>query len=235
MRISTLPEVLVAAWMVAGLPSSFGVMTLTLQNGSGAPITILDNGPGDLTSTQVGQITVMGALLGSVWQAFDVHAGLSKPVVGSQMDPRLDVLVNANSTGPGMLTITLVDTDFGPFAFGGGAAHLQGGGVTGGQVIASALVNNSVVAQIGQLRGGAWDRTATGSANGLDFSFSTGIQVVIHHTATGQSHTGGNIDLRIVPVPEPSTMLAGACLLLPFALGAVRQSRSSKRRTIQGS
>jgi hypothetical protein len=41
------------------------------------------------------------------------------------------------------------------------------------------------------------------------------------------SYSGGTLRLNAVPVPEPTTMVAGAMLLLPFGMSAIRIMRKS--------
>lgn len=217
------PAVLAAGLLAASLTSSPGAMTLSLDAGPGPDVTIVDNGAGDMLSAP-GAILWIGSLPNSPWY-LTVSAGLGKPIVGSQFDPRIDLLVNANSWAAGDLTVRLADSGFGPFAVGAGNATLWAGGI-GGSMTASGTVNDSVVASLGPFLNGAWDDTTTGIAGGLTSTFTIGETVTIHHAAAG--HSGGDFEFRITPVPEPSTLLAGACLLLPLALG-IRNFRASKR------
>lgn len=211
---------LAAGLLAFGSTPSRGALTLTFDAGVGSKITVVDGGANDRHSSP-GAILWIGSIPGSPW-FLTIGAGLGKPVVGSQFDPRLDLLVNANSTGAGTLTIELSDDGFGPFVSGAGMAQLSAGGL-GGKVTVSAIVNNVSVATLGPFNALAWDGTTVGLANGLAGSFSIGERVVIEHA--GRGHSGGDFEMKIIPVPEPSTVLAGLCMLLPFALGALRHFR----------
>lgn len=87
-----------------------GGAELDISSG-GTDITVVDNGPGDTSSSTVGQILWAGTLNG--WN-FTVTVGDSKPLLGSATSPQLDLSVIANSPGNGNLTVKLTDTDFGP-------------------------------------------------------------------------------------------------------------------------
>src|SRR5687767_366731 len=92
-----------AVLITAGMTASAGLqMRLT----SGATIiTVIDQGAGDL-SPNVGQILFVGEV-GPVF-TFNVHAGVSKPVLGDAANPHLDLQATAFTfDGGGLSTLTV--------------------------------------------------------------------------------------------------------------------------------
>jgi hypothetical protein len=209
---------LVAGFVAIGMTPAFASLQMTLSDGAGHSRTIIDNVLND-SDTKVGEMTFIGAV-GGVWQ-FDIDVALSKPVIGGQFQPTMDLSIqSAYSTGAGTLTITLSDSGFGPLAGDTGVATLTMGGlnIPTGSVTVNGKVNTTTVVSLGPLFGTPWSGTAQGGASGLASSFGLTEQVIIQHNGAG--NTGGDIFLSVIP--ETSTWIAGACLLLPFSASAVR-------------
>lgn len=219
----------VVALVVTSIVSAFGTLTMTLDDGSGHPVSIVDNGTGD-TYPIAGVILWMGPLPGGIWSG-NIDVGLSKPLVGGQFDPQMDLSISqAYSTRAGTLTITFTDTGFGPLGNKNGIATLAMGGANNQRSIAAyGQVNGSTVVSLGPLTSSPWSGTAQGNASSLDSSFSLTEKVVIVHT--GKGYTMGDISLQVEVVPESTTMIAGAFALLPVGFSCYRCFRKRKQAT----
>jgi hypothetical protein len=211
-----------AGLLVAGMLPAKASFVLTLDDGAGHTASVTDDGAGDLASSTPGAIVWFGAL--GAWN-MNIDVGLSKPLIGGALHPDLLLTVeSANSTGPGTLTITLSDTGFGPL--GNGTASLQMGGLlSNGSVNASGQVNGITVVQTGPVSSNPWVSAVTGNVTGSSLPFTLQETFVITHTSAGS--TGGNADLTIdaPAVPEASTLISGAMLLLPFGAAGFRVLR----------
>jgi hypothetical protein len=219
LRVAVAVVGLVAASMVP----AYATFTMVLDDGAGHKKTITDGSSMDKSST-AGEILFIGSL--GIWSG-NVEVALSKPVVGDPMNPQMDLSIqNISSTGVGTLTITISDTGFGPFPGGTGLATLtMGGTLSNGSITGSGQVNGSTVVSLGPFTTSAWNGTASGVVTGLGTStFSIGEQVVVSHSAAGIS--GGDIFLTVVP--EPTTLIAGALLLLPFGASTLRILRKAR-------
>ena len=205
-----------AVFLVAGMMSADAALVMTLSDGITADTrTIVDNGMGDL-KTLTGEILFSGAI--GVWK-LNVDMGTSKPQIGGQFNPEMDLSVaTATSTGAGTLTITLSDTGFGPLTGNKGFVTIgMGGTLNTGSVRASGQVNGTTVVTDPSFNTASWHGSATGIASGLESPFSLEETVVITHPGAGQ--TSGDFTEDVVLVPEASTFIAGALLLLPFVAG----------------
>jgi hypothetical protein len=217
---------LVAALLVASMVPAYGTLTLTLDDGQNVK-TITDGGVDDLYPT-AGVIFWMGSLPNSIW-SFNIDVGISKPAVGGQFKPEMDLSIqSAYSTGAGTLTITLTDTQFGPLGGDNGIATLAMGGANNQKSItALGQVNGSTVVQIGPLYGTPWSGTSQGNASGLAAEFSLTEKIVIEHSGAG--YTMGDISLQVAAVPEPTTVIVGALLLLPLGFQCIRSWKNPKK------
>jgi hypothetical protein len=227
---------LVKATTLAAVVFAFGVsaaratLMLTISDGIAADtVTVSDNGTGDL-SKSLGAILWIGKV-GSWSLNFDL--GLSKPVIGTATHPEMDLAIaSASSTGAGTLTITLSDTSFtalpkktGVVDFSmGGTTTTVGGNTTKDTITGSASVNGTPVAGLGPLNGSSWSNSVLSSSTQFGSTFGLSETVVITHT-TGKNVTAGDIELSVQPVPEPTSIIAGCLLLLPFGWSALRKLR----------
>ena len=217
----------IAAVMAAGILTSSAALTaMTITDGT-TTTTILDGGVGDVNPS-AGAVTWVGGL--GNW-TFTVDTGTSKPLIGGVFNPLMDLNFVANSTGAGTLTITFTDDGFGPLSSDAASPRLTiGGGLNpGASLTYSALVAGdlitmpTILAPSPSAGAYAYANTVYGNADGLSLSsFSLVQTVVINHSTAGI--TSGNADI-LVPVPEPTTMIAGALLLLPFAASTLRWKR----------
>lgn len=212
----------VACLVAASLVSANATLTLTLDDGLGHTATLNDGGSGMLTYS--------GPLAGSVWNA-EIDIALTKPIIGGLFDPQLDVNIqSSSSTGAGTLTITAISTGFGPLGGDIGLATLVGGGASGGpgkSLTAYGLVNGGQVVSIGPFTTPAWNGTSSANASGLSAMFSIGEKIVITHTGLANGPKG-NINFDVIAVPEPTTVVAGALLLLPFGASTLRILRRNR-------
>jgi hypothetical protein len=83
-------------------------LTMQLQVGAGAPVTVQDNGPDD-TEPQVGAIAFVGPVGG---YQVSVFVGLSKPVIGSPVKAMMDLDASVFGGTSDLLTVKLTDTSF---------------------------------------------------------------------------------------------------------------------------
>lgn len=208
---------IVALAVGALAPTAHAGMVLTLTDGTDT-LTLSDSdldgiivfGPAALSST-------------SVW-TINSTQGFSKPAIGGQTDPKVDLFsFNVTSGGPGTLTIMLTDTGF-VWPLGSGTLISQIGGTTEGTVQLTQILDpdNSEFAVTNSgndlslvhpaLGPGAFASTLTGSLSvGNPFSI-TEIAVITH--GAGDLTTSFDAYSKVVPVP-------GAILLGILGLGVV--------------
>jgi hypothetical protein len=126
-------KLLLAGYVLAGCSSWVNAAaTLSLFDGVNPLITVVDNGPGDF-ALQVGAIIVSTNV--GVWN-LAISTDLTKPLVGSATDPKMDLSVQANSIAAGSLRLVFSDNGFGP------AAGLLMSEITG-QIVAGAAATES--------------------------------------------------------------------------------------------
>jgi hypothetical protein len=208
----------VAGLVSASLLPAFGTMTMTLSDGIPADtVSITDNGSGDILNGVTGAIEWTGTI--GVWD-INVDTGESKPVIGSATQPMLSLVTSDHSTGAGTLTITITDTGFGPVTPDTSSFALNTAVTSiGGTVFGQAIVNGSTatsanISTVGSL-------TTFGSASGLNTSpWSMSEVITLSNTGSGQDNAS-----ETLAVPEPTTMVAGAMLLLPFGASTLRGLR----------
>jgi hypothetical protein len=183
------------------LADNFGVTVIISDGDTGtSPNHAIDSNPA------AGAITYIGSI-GS-WLV-NVTTGLTKPVIGSETNPQMDLnSVNVSSSSGGTIYIQLVD---GSFLLTGGAS-LEVGGTTGGTVDFGSFYNDGSgwvpIASLGPFGPGAFSGTAFGNT-GSTFPYSLGLGVHITHP-TGTFASSFDASLA---VPEPGVML-----LLGFGL-----------------
>ncbi len=218
----------------AGLVPAHATITTTLvvTDSAGDSVTIADGGIGSYSGHGPGYgadsnpnantVTWVGTI-GNWYLNVDTGVLDGNPTAA----PNLDVsFLDDESTGPGTLTITFTATGLGPLPADTAAPQLSFGGTTdNGEVTYNALINSSETT-IGPLTGPSFSGDKTGAeVGGLLSTFTMVQSVVIDHT-TGGSTSG---DARFTIIPEPTTMLAGALLLLPFGLSTLRPRGIGRR------
>ena len=126
-------KVVLASAALAGLTNwANAAATVSLYDGVNPLITVVDNGPGDLTGT-TGTITNYTNV--GVWNVVSISV-ITKPFFGSATDPVMDVNFQAYSTAAGSLRVVFSDNGFGP-ASGTVHARVDGHIVSGAPATAS--------------------------------------------------------------------------------------------------
>lgn len=103
-------------------PTPTPTAVIIISDGINPPITILDNSLADVSS-QTGVVSLTTNI--GVWNV--AVLGTTKPVSGSATSPVMDTAIEAISSGPGTLTVTFSDVNF------GSTAGLATGVVTGAE------------------------------------------------------------------------------------------------------
>lgn len=198
-----------------------GALTLTLDDGLGHSKSIVDGGAGDLYASVPGVIVWVGPLPGSVWSG--IFVGLGLPAPGSPSESQLGLsFQRIFSSGPGELTLTVSNSGMAGAGVNAGGAIMAGRGTQDqGSIFAQGQVNGLTAVELGPFADSLWQGMGTANANALGQPFELSQQVVIIHNDQGRSG-GGTFMALNAAVPEPSTWVAGVCLLAPLLIGAVR-------------
>ena len=189
-RILTILSILLVVGLVGFLPPAHATLTLTLYDGTTA-ITVLDGGVGDINPLPdaVTAITSLG-----LWS--------SNVTTGVKIDGGLDLnSIDASSSGPAHLTITLSD-DFSRTASG---FQFAVGGTTSGTSSFTAEENNTAFATLGPFTPGASKAFSdiTSGLHAFTGSYSLAIVADIFHPAPGTT----SFDASLSPTPLPGTLL----------------------------
>lgn len=230
-RFTILMIVALAVGVLASTVHADFILTLDDPTTATLPITVVDNGAGDLLPLDAGVIVFSGSI--DNW-LINVTTGLSKPVIGGATEAQLELnSVNVSTSGPGILEIQLTDTDFSlPAAVGAqGVLTSTFGGVAGGTIELTQILDpdntefavltpaNDVVLQTGLLGPGAFASTLSTAAPVLG-PFSLTEVVVITH-GSGVTTTSFNAESTVVPVP--AAFLLGLLGLGAAGLGLRRK------------
>lgn len=119
-------------------PTPLGTANLIISDGVNPPIVIPDNSVDD-GSSMIGVITVVTNV--GVWEQV-IISSVTKPSTGSATSPIMDTSIQALSSGPGTLTVTFSDKNFGGTS--GTATALITGAETGGLLHGAATVDYAV-------------------------------------------------------------------------------------------
>ena len=196
------------------------VSMLRLTSSQGGSVTVTDQGGND-DNGNVGVTEFDGALTG--WNV-NVTTGITKPTLGSNVIPELDLNSVNISQSAGSLTIEFTETDFGGgLSFAGGGQFLAAiGGTTNGTVTHQTFLDSgnapftqtTLLGDLGPFTPNAFSGNDSGSFSGLSGPFSLTSIVTITHTGAGQI-TSFNANRSLTgtpgtpgaPIPEPSSML----------------------------
>ena len=217
----------IGIWLLGGLVSqAHAVPILRLTSSAGGSVTVTDGGLLD-SNASAGVVLFNGSVAGWV---VNVTTGLSKPSIGSELEPILDLnSVNVSSGGAGTLRIELTDTDFS--RSGLLPAYAAIGGTTSGSVSYSTYFGSSNLAfeqtasladPIGPLLPTAFSSYSYGTFSAPD-PYSLSLVVEVNHGSGGTQVSSFD---AVLSVSEPNTVfLLGAGLLLAGIM--LRRQRSS--------
>jgi hypothetical protein len=218
----------ILAMLVAASPiQAQAAATLTLYDGVNPLITVVDNGPGD-------QLGVTGAILVKtnvgVWN-LAISTAVTKPLLGSTIDPVMELNLQANALDAGSLRLVFSDDGFGP-ATGLVNAIVDGQIVDGAAATVTydvwgdpANVVGATTVHIASAGTMALPTSATGSGPlGLPTPFSlTQVETLI---ASGATTLDSDASFQVVPVPEPTGIALAGLGLAACVLGRFQRSRT---------
>ena len=212
--------------LIASMPFAAAVATMRISH-SGEPsnwTVIEDEGTLDEADGIVGSVSFLGTF-GNWW--LSVTTGITKPAVGTEERPFMDVnFVAASSTPGGTLVIEFSETDFGPMAPNTNYV-ISIGGTTNGTLNCTTLVdvNNVLFAgdELGNRTFGPGAFACDVGAPGTYTSpFSLTKRITIDHGAGGTLVSSGDTEIT---VPDGGTTIAMLGLSL-LGLGALRKKQN---------
>jgi len=199
-----------------------------LQCLGGDDVIVTDNLAGD-TIGMTGAINFSTTAFG---YTLLVNTSQSKPVIGSDALPQVDLTFSVTSPGAGgNVFLYASDTDFvlgtGTFALSlggtnsGGSGSVRGRGWGGTSNTDFDFSGANLLASIGPLTGVTFNGGASGPFAASANPYSLTMGVTISRATAGT--TTGDLNLQITPVPEPSTW--ALMLIGPAFIGFVAQRR----------
>jgi hypothetical protein len=224
--IKTWVSVCATVAVCAAAQSAHAVATLRLDDTISAPVSVVDNTPGD-ANPLAGVVTFIGSL-GS-WTV-NVTTGITKPALGSAITPSMDLnSVNVSSSGAASLIIEFTETDFGPL--GDAAFDTNVGGSTGGSASFAAFLSeantafgtDTQISGLGSFSGGAFSGATSIEMDPLD-PFALTLRASVSHTGAVATSFNMDVQASASPVPQPATMLLLASGVLGVAGAAWKRT-----------
>jgi hypothetical protein len=203
----------VVGLVAAGMVPAYATLSLTITSGSSTEGPLLDSGNGYVlvTSTSVGN-----------WSGLSFIAAEGPPINGTGSQPILSITpgnaVDTTSGSPNLVE-TLAYTDgSSSLAAGSITLNLQDGNANSSQNTLAAYINGNLIGST----------SAPGIVSFNTGPYAAGYTLTEVLTLTANPSANGGIDTANgyvtygAPVPEPTTIVAGALLLLPFGASTLR-------------
>lgn len=186
-----------------GLGSASATPTLMLIDSLTSEVVTVEDTDGD------GVVTYYGNVGTGTWEV-NITTGLTKPLLGSESFPRMDLnSVNVTSLSGGSIDIYFSEDNFSldPSVTG---FICDIGGTTDGTVSANAYLDGGLfgqsrqIGEFGPFGPGAFSDSDAWFGDPIDSYYSLTLMANITHTGVGQV---SSFDFGLSPIPEPATML----------------------------
>ncbi|MBE0544816.1 MAG: hypothetical protein IH623_26050 [Verrucomicrobia bacterium] len=232
-------QVLYALTAILGLAvPSYGALTYNLAT----DFSTVDN-PNDVWSYNYGSTPITAMLTTSYAEGWSMRTDAGNSILkttvtgdGANNWQKGDVIMHSSNVGdPNLVAVTWESPDAGTISIDGQA---WGASIVSGREVKWTLtVNSTVIAGRDGLSGLVRDHADALFSNNLVGGQSlSGINVqmgdivkftVFSDTTTG-SFAGVQQEITFTPIPEPTTLIAGALLGIPFSIAAVRRLRQRR-------
>ena len=199
--------------IIIGIAPSAHALQMRLSNDGGSTwgVVVDDNGLGDSSPT-AGVLAYSGSF-GNFNIIFD--ATYTKPVYGSASSPQMHVTSSYLSSGAGSLLAQITDTNYGPVSPTMGSMVTTLSANTDAGVGVQNYLDNAnnpygtsgpAVTNLASflIPAGTNHSFSQGTAVAPDGNFSLTSAVYVDATGAGQA---GSLDMKLAPVPEPSTFV----------------------------
>ncbi|MEK0450695.1 MAG: hypothetical protein RL088_2963 [Verrucomicrobiota bacterium] len=219
--ISKLKALSVAAvgLLIVAPVTALAVPTIRVSDGVNAPLLVVDESGGDLSSGMPGAVALAGIIYNG-W-TLDLVLGMSKPLTGSATAADFSLYASAISSGAGSLKIQFSDDNFSPIlggyslSYGGETAATSSSAYKAYVDNTNILFGGSLLA--GSIDSGAFSHNVSGSLAGAG-PYSLTHEVQFTHTSASSS----SISAGFVSVPDGGSTI-GMLGSLFVAVSAVRR------------
>jgi hypothetical protein len=179
-------------------------------------------------AASTGSVTIIGKV--GVFNV-NVDTGLSKPIIGSTMDPNMDLSLQTVSTAAGQLTVQWSDAAPPGFLLVPGTAVAHAGGTNGGTTTAAGntiayttsfnsttpgtlfVAGTTLTSQTFGPFGAGTTSFSGDAAGGLITTAPYELMQQLVFTAVGATQASGDFHLSIVPEPASIILLGGVLLV----------------------